>query len=1245
MYQNHEYKNRFRILKGGLISLVVASNLYGAPSGGTVVSGNATISQSGNSTNINQSSNKATINWQDFSIKSNETVNFNQPNSNSVTLNRVIGNEKSVIDGSLNANGQVWILNSNGTLFGKNAKVNTSGLLVTTKELSDEDFQKGNYNFKGDSKASIENQGDINLNDKAYAVFLANSVINNGTIKIHKGNIHLVGASDVSLTLDDNSNISLKVNKGVLDSLVENNNLIISNGGNVYLTTNAKNELLKGVVNNSGIIEANSLDGLTGKVELFAHGGTTNVSGTITAKDGFVETSGKNLNITDTAKIETSKWLLDPINLVIESSGGNIGTESVNATVIQNALSSADIELQADQDITINENITWNQATQLKLTAGDEIYVNATINNTNSTTGGVYFNAANTTDKVIFGINGKVIVNNIYQLQWINTALAGKYELGSNIDASATSSWNSGAGFVPIGNLTNSFTGILDGKNYAISDLYINRPSVHVGLFGLTGSSTIKNLGLVNVDITGDSSVGGFVGENYGQIQNSYVIGTVSGRYYVGGLVGWNSNGSIINSYATGSVDGTEEGVGGLVGWNRSGIINSYASGTVSGNNYVGGLVGYNEIPTQNSYYDKETNTGTMVDSSYGKTKAEILTSFSSLTTDWGTTGNGSTVSGYQILLLPYLVGVTRDEDKSTFTLFNSGYGTELNPYTITNWTQLQNINNSNILTQNYYFSLLNNIDSSTTGYMGNSGLGWNPLGNSYSNFFKGTFDGLGNIISDLYINRPSSDIIGLFGFIGSGSTIKNIGLVDVDITGGYFVGGLVGDSRGTIITNSYVLGSVSGTDIVGGLVGQNADSGTITNSYATGTVSGQSSVGGLVGGNYSSGTITNSYAFGSVIGTSYIGGLVGRNYYGTITNSYASGTVSVGLEDAGGLFGYNEEGTITDSFYNSTVNSAYMSDSTFGKTDALMRNSDTFVNWDISSNGGEDTVWRIYEGSSTPLLRSFLKSLIITANNDTKTYDATAYNGGNYTSSISDAILLGTATYSGTSQGAINAGNYTVLVDGLYSNQQGYDISYTNGTLKITPKAISVIADNKTKTYGEANLDLTYVANGLIDTDSLNGSLTTSATNSSVVGNYDITQGTLENSNYEISFTKGELSILAQVIPTPVEPTPVEPEVPIVPVVPVNPINPETQNSDIKKVVDSIDKIVNVPINQSFTNNLTQNPDTRIDTDSNEVNSQNSNIRVLSLNSRQNINIVGNGINLPLSVNDEMINILENVK
>ncbi|RXJ88834.1 filamentous hemagglutinin [Arcobacter sp. CECT 8983] len=625
MKSNHNYSSRFRILKGGKISLVVSALLgsvtlsFAAPSGGVVTSGSATISQNGNTTNITQSTQKASINWNKFNIASNETVNFNQPNVNSITLNRVIGNERSIIDGALNANGQVWILNSNGVLFGKNASINTAGLLASTKNITDTNFQAGNYTFTGDSTESVINEGSIKIKDNGYVILASNEVRNSGTIEAVKGRVQLTSADEYTINLNGNSLVDLVVNKGTLDALVENSGTILSDGGEVYLTTHAVDELLRGVVNNTGIIEANSLDGISGHVELYAHGGTANIAGTIKAKGGFVETSGKELNVSSTTSIETSKWLLDPVNMTIESTGGtDLSGGSVSATAIQSALSSADVELQADEDITVNENITWGDATKLTLTAGDEIYVNATIENTNSTNGGVYFNAANNYDKVIFNSNGKVIINNINQLQWMNTALKGKYELGSNIDASDTRNWNSDGsggyyGFKQIG-FSSQFFGNFDGKGYVIDGLYINRGSENeVGLFSYgVGGSIISNVGLTNVDITGKDYVGGLVGNNNPTIRNSYVTGSVSGNRYVGGLVGYFS-GTITNSYTAVTVNGNDS-VGGLVGYldgiSGGNITNSYATGAVSGNTDTGGLVGGifdTGYSISNSYWDIDT--------------------------------------------------------------------------------------------------------------------------------------------------------------------------------------------------------------------------------------------------------------------------------------------------------------------------------------------------------------------------------------------------------------------------------------------------------------------------------------------------------------------------------------------------------------------------------------------------------------------------------------------------------------
>src|SRR5262249_38657761 len=154
---------------------------------GQVVAGSAGISQSGPVTNINQSSNKAVINWQTFSIGARETVNFNQPGAASVTLNRVIGNERSVISGALNANGQGFLVNSAGVLISKGAQVNVGGLVASTLDISNSDFMAGNYRFSGSSAASVVNQGNIHAHGDGrggggYVALLGKTVSNDGVI-------------------------------------------------------------------------------------------------------------------------------------------------------------------------------------------------------------------------------------------------------------------------------------------------------------------------------------------------------------------------------------------------------------------------------------------------------------------------------------------------------------------------------------------------------------------------------------------------------------------------------------------------------------------------------------------------------------------------------------------------------------------------------------------------------------------------------------------------------------------------------------------------------------------------------------------------------------------------------------------------------------------------------------------------------------------------------------------------------
>ena len=266
-----------------------------------------------------------------------------------------------------------------------------------------------------------------------------------------------------------------------------------------------------------------------------------------------------------------------------------------------------------------------------------------------------------------------------------------------------------------------------------------------------------------------------------------------------------------------------------------------------------------------------------------------------------------------------------------------SEYGSAENPIIINDLTELNDIRND----LSAHYRLGNDIDASATiGW--NNGTGWIPIGNS-SNAFTGSLGGNNYTITGLFINRPTTDYVGLFGGTSS-AEIENIGLLDVNVLGRYYVGGLIAYNVGTInqsyatgdvrgedyvgglvgynggtINQSYASCNVSGSDwYVGGLVGQNND-GTITQSYATGDVSGSTDVGGLVG--FNGGTINQSYATGDVIGMLRVGGLVSRNS-GTINQSYATGDVS-GSTVVGGLVGINRV-TITQSYATGDVNGTY---------------------------------------------------------------------------------------------------------------------------------------------------------------------------------------------------------------------------------------------------------------------------------------------------------------------------------
>ena len=231
---------------------------YALPVGGVVTQGGASINSGAGSMTINQSSQNVAINWQSFNIGQGQSVQFVQPNSSSVALNRVLGSDPSSILGSLSANGKVFLINPNGILFGMGAQVNVGGLVASTRDITDSDFMAGNYTFAGTGSGTIRNQGSIKANGGFVALLGAN-VNNDGVIEANLGTVALAAGNAITLDVAGDGLLNVSVNQGAVNALVQNGGMLRANGGKVVLTAQAAGDLLYTVVNNTGVIQAQSL--------------------------------------------------------------------------------------------------------------------------------------------------------------------------------------------------------------------------------------------------------------------------------------------------------------------------------------------------------------------------------------------------------------------------------------------------------------------------------------------------------------------------------------------------------------------------------------------------------------------------------------------------------------------------------------------------------------------------------------------------------------------------------------------------------------------------------------------------------------------------------------------------------------------------------------------------------------------------------------------------------------------------
>ncbi len=297
------------------LMLALGANVYALPPAGTVTAGGATINTTRpGSMVINQSTQNVAINWQNFNIAAGESVQFVQPNSNSVALNRVIGSDPSSILGNLSANGKVFLINPNGILFGKGASVNVGGLVGSTLGLSDSDFMAGRYQFSGNANGAVVNQGAIAA-DGGYVALVGGKVDNQGSIVANRGMVALAAGSAVTLDVLGGQLLNVTVDRGALGALAQNGGLIQADGGQVMLSAQGAGSLLGSAVNNSGVIRARTLENHNGVIRLLGDtaGASVTQSGTLDAsgrgageRGGQVTVLGQHIALTGTAAIDAA---------------------------------------------------------------------------------------------------------------------------------------------------------------------------------------------------------------------------------------------------------------------------------------------------------------------------------------------------------------------------------------------------------------------------------------------------------------------------------------------------------------------------------------------------------------------------------------------------------------------------------------------------------------------------------------------------------------------------------------------------------------------------------------------------------------------------------------------------------------------------------------------------------------------------------------------------------------------------
>ena len=1195
---------RFTLLAAALV-VVAPVDSPANPTGGVVAAGSASINSSPGTVIVSQTSKTAIINWQTFSINSGELTKFIQPSSTSAVLNRVLGGQESIIDGTLSSNGQVYLINGNGILVGAGGMINTAGFTASTRDIADADFLKGNDHFTGSGSGGVRNLGTINALG-GDVILIGKTVDNEGTITAAGGTVGLAAADDVLITQTGSRHVFVQATATATSAAGQTG---VANGGTILATAAelraANGNIYALAINNSGTVRATTVTQQGGDIYLTADDGTVQNSGTLNASataaggkggtvavitgkkagdlavqsgaivsnggqdgaGGDAEVSGGGIQLGGTVNLtapggRTGSIVIDPATLTVVTTGGNVtggdfgatgspptetnpsdpgAHDSVDASVVEMLLGTANVTLSADTAITINSAITWTSANTLTLTTDNNggfnfnastIALNAPITGTN---GGLTLTAGSLLPGIITPTASVAVAKFI-----LNTGtwqqIAGAHSVPATLPAfSATADFE-------VTGLRSTFERFAGGTGtgsdpFQITDLYglqgLASPSDFFYATSTNGEADYSFI--LENDIDASVAAGWRNGAGFLPIGNSGkpagIGGTFNGDNHTisgltedddgdsltppltlndngnVGLFSYTVHGSTIENLNLTDVDltitnDTFGDAGALVANNGGTISNVNVSGTITGSvgPAAGGLAGLNN--------------------------GSITHGSSAVNISLNIYGTGSAVGGFVgdnegTISACYSTGNVTIPGQSENTSAGSGNGAGVGGFA------------------GYQSSLGSISYSYATGAVAVTDLGVAagnqlvPVGG-----FVGFSDEAG--IQDVYG-------IGLVTENATVSSNPDVGVFAGDITGNGVSGAY---SR---IDNQLTVGTLVGTGVADNVTGVDNSAGVVLTAsdipligdgffYEATTASGPTlgfpTLTPPAGADATSVTVSipgSSSAYGTTLtltatvldvpnpGTDPTGEVTFDTDDGGVLTLLGTGVLSVG---SGG-----DQATLT-----------------FSVPDPLDAG-----HYSLVAIYAGDTGFSGSSSSATPVsLTVTPKALVISAGTATKVYGSTTftYDGQPFTvtglvAGTSDSVTGVSTTSAGEAATAgVDGGTPYSLTDSdaTGSGLGNYHVTYTGGTLTVTPAQLTLTASNQTVLVGgspnlNAVLNTTYTVTGLQNTDQLTGVLATGPTLSSTqgtgtAGTYNgalVISGTMNNTlggNYTLTLVNGNLSV-----------------------------------------------------------------------------------------------------------------------